>query len=353
VELPAQVVNVSLAQGGVGDNIARIPALRYAIRNFRHALFYIYAPEGFISFLQAILKSELGDDEAAMYQVLPLDLWDRRLRGMEVDFKPIQISSLSMGLVENGFLHLCNRLPASPGEAEYPVFTPSPRDVLNTDPILKARAAYVVVTTGFTSPVREWPVAEINDFILRTKKEGLNVVLLGSSKINVSENFQVEVKFNERIRSDLCEDLRDQTTIKEACEILGNAVCVVGVDNGLLHLASCTSVPVIWGFTSVDPKHRIPVRNGKPGFNAYTVQPSATLDCRACQSRYHFFEHDFRQCLALRLKGSTGISNEMLASDPSGRRSEEKSIECLKDMKGEKFFHVLKTRILNKLNVKR
>jgi ADP-heptose:LPS heptosyltransferase len=178
--------------------------------------------------------------------------------------------------------------------------------------------------------VREWPVSEINAFIKLVKENtNLDVVLLGASQIDHSSEFQVKGEFNESIRSELTEDLRDKTTLTEAMEILSQARAVVGVDNGLLHLASCSDVPVIWGFTSVDPKHRIPVRNNVAGYNAYTVVPSAGLNCRFCQSKYYYVEHNFKNCLQVTLNSSP-------------------TIPCTTDMKAEKFMRILKTRILKR-----
>jgi hypothetical protein len=324
MELDTRIVNIKSHYGGLGDAIARIPSYKWAIMNQRHCVFYIFVPDFFVEFCNIIMKSELEGEDQATYQILPLSLWERRLKSNStytVGFDPLQITSLSMHLVDHGFLNVNNRLPANDEERSYPVWkSPSHEQ--------RKRDEYVVVTTGFTSEVREWKVEEINKFIDLVKtKTSLNVVLLGAGSVHAGPGVTISGKFDEAIKAEACEDLRDQTTITQAADILARASAVVGVDNGLLHLASCTDVPVIWGFTSVDPKHRIPVRNSKPGYNAYTVLPSVGLDCRFCQSKYHFFEHNFKKCLRQRM-------------------SNEESIPCLPDMKAESFFKILKTRIL-------
>jgi len=57
---------------------------------------------------------------------------------------------------------------------------------------------------------------------------------------------------------------------------------VVGLDNGLIHLAGLTDVPIVAGYTTVDPYFRLPWRHGVKGWRCFAVEPSS--ECRYCQT---------------------------------------------------------------------
>jgi ADP-heptose:LPS heptosyltransferase len=79
-------------------------------------------------------------------------------------------------------------------------------------------------------------------------------------------------------------------------KIIAGAKTIVGVDNGLLHVAGCTNIPIVGGYTSVDPEHRMPYRNNIMGWNYYPVVPPESEPEKFFQSRYDFImEHDYRK----------------------------------------------------------
>ena len=78
---------------------------------------------------------------------------------------------------------------------------------------------------------------------------------------------------------------------------MGGAEVVVGLDNGLLHLAACTPVKIVAGYTTVKPAHRMPYRVGELGYKVWPVVPDLALKCRYCQSKAGFvYKFDFRSC---------------------------------------------------------
>lgn len=158
---------------------------------------------------------------------------------------------------------------------------------------------YVVLTTGFTAEVREMLPKVANEIIDYCKSKNIPVVTLGSrvAKVgmpkapDITGTFKSDIKYNE------CLDLVDKTTLLEAGKIIENSIAIIGLDNGLLHLAACTEVPIIAGFTTVLPEHRLPYRHDVKGWNCYTVEPDKDLGCRGCQSRMtHVYGHNFTSC---------------------------------------------------------
>jgi ADP-heptose:LPS heptosyltransferase len=150
---------------------------------------------------------------------------------------------------------------------------------------------YAVVTTEATSKTRMLPVDTINAISKYLNIQGIRPVFLGRKELDNNYG-TIERK---GINTTEVLDLRDQTTSLEAACILANAKLVVGLDNGLLHLACCSKVPVIMAFTTVHPRQRIPPRPADA--KTFVIVPPEELKCRFCQTNVHFVEHDFRHCM--------------------------------------------------------
>jgi hypothetical protein len=165
---------------------------------------------------------------------------------------------------------------------------------------------YVVITTEATTPSRMLKAETINGISAHLRGRNITPVFLGKKHLSsaVSANNRDTVgpyiaSSPDGLNLDGVIDLREKTSLLEAACILANAKVVAGLDNGLLHLASCSEVPVIWGFNTVNPTHRLPPRpNGAKNF---AIVPPESLPCRFCQSnaaaRYVNVNYDFRNCL--------------------------------------------------------
>jgi ADP-heptose:LPS heptosyltransferase len=155
---------------------------------------------------------------------------------------------------------------------------------------------YVVLTPGYTAPVRKLPAKVWEQIADWTSKNKCPAVWLGAKSDTVTGSSKPETSFDEIRAIDF--DLRDKTTLLQAAAIIDKARAIVGVDNGLIHLAGCTNTKIVAGYTSVDPMTRLPIRNSKLGDGVFVVEPSKYLDCRYVQSQSHFnYQADFRQCL--------------------------------------------------------
>ena len=153
-------------------------------------------------------------------------------------------------------------------------------------------SGYVVVTTEATTPVRTLKSSVINEIVQSVKDRGLQPVFLG--KKDLREDYKATS--DDGIITDGVLDLREKTTLVEAAVVLSKAKAVIGLDNGLLHLACCSDVPVIFAFTTVDPRHRIPPR--PPGAKTISIVPPEKLSCRFCQSNMRFLiGHEFSNCI--------------------------------------------------------
>lgn len=161
--------------------------------------------------------------------------------------------------------------------------------------------SYAVITTGITTDTRRSPDGAWNPIIEYVKNKGLIPVFLGKSVVETGNRTNIHTEFSELNRYDLGLDLRNKTTLMQAASIISRAKFIVGLDNGLLHLAGCTETPIIFGYTLASPEHREPTR---PSGNIYNVvlEPGE-LSCYHCQSNNNFvIGFNYRSCMYSDLK---------------------------------------------------
>jgi ADP-heptose:LPS heptosyltransferase len=155
---------------------------------------------------------------------------------------------------------------------------------------------YVVISYGSTTEHRKMlpeVFAELKEYFL---ERDYDVVLLGKRdhELSVGGLELTSPKFDD-VDVEGCIDLIDKTTLVESLTVLHEADLVLGVDGGLLHLAGMTDVPIVAGFTSVDPYYRVIYRHGERGWRYYPVEPDS--ECRYCQtSTFCTFGINFHIC---------------------------------------------------------
>lgn len=265
-------LSVVLEWGGLGDQICRLPAIKKMVSN-PHVFIKLHCPSYFLDFAKEMLKD--------IPQIEFLTLSDPKLP-FGMDFNPDKLSSLAIHLVHHAYMFLLGELPDDASYLKAPL---GPR-VQEGD--------YVIITTGFTAKVREWDPSSVNAVVNWCLDNQYIPIFLGSKEIKHNDVENINATFSNEIQWDQGKDLRGQTSLMEALHLMQYAKAVVGVDNGLLHLAGMTDVPIIAGYTSVLAKHRMPIRNNIIGYNVTTVEPD---NCYGCQSLIKFdFNHDFRIC---------------------------------------------------------
>ncbi len=287
--LPPAHLNVICHHGGLGDTIARLPAFRYVNKKFTHVSQTIYVQDAWI----ALVRWLLPENDRLVYKRLSQATYI--LRPPVITFDSVRLSSLRLHLTKHAFLIMTDSIPDSDLEYQYPCAPPWVGAGLNY--MLKdaglATSPYVVFTTDFTAPARAWPVAHINGLAQRLRAQGFACVLIGKNEpIYVGDGDDViHAKPVDGIDPSLFIDFRNEMDLLECLGIMQKAKAVVGVDNGLLHLACCTATPVVIGYTSLRSIHRNPFREA-----GATECIESDLPGSAHQSEMHFVNHDHKFC---------------------------------------------------------
>lgn len=278
--------NILLHQGGLGDLIACLPSIKYILTFHPHIHVHLWTHDygvplcqkAFKGFDNIIIKgmSRRSDYDDSVFTRSPYSH---------------KITNLSSNMVEHAFYTIVHK--SVPNDW---------KNYIQLEPIDISEFAlpekYVVVTTGYTSPTRAWRAESVNETVEYIIQKGYTPVFLGKSFTGSYDNEGITGNFNADYTKGI--NLIDKTDLFQAHGIMANAAVTIGVDNGLLHLCGMSQAKSIWGFTTVDPLHRLPFKDGVQGKSCGVVMPTKQeLGCIGCQSNMVFAsqEHSFTSCI--------------------------------------------------------
>jgi ADP-heptose:LPS heptosyltransferase len=117
---------------------------------------------------------------------------------------------------------------------------------------------YVVISPGTSARrrIKTWEEEKFGDLILQLKeRHGLDPVLVGGrDSREVSEKIiEIVREKDKRRKMNHIQNLAGETNLKELCYLLKEASLFVGVDSGIMHLASSFDIPVVGIFGPTDP----------------------------------------------------------------------------------------------------
>jgi hypothetical protein len=277
-----------MASGGLGDYIGYLPALEWIARTQPQVEGTVYTADFFIPIAENVLK--------------PYPHWKvvsrKELTEQKIKEKPLAvpnrfITRIGMNAVDLGYLYYAYMNP-SPTDGKYYCKL----DLSSVGyPVDKVRSwdtgKYAVMTPYSTNAPRTMTAKAFNGIKDHLISKGVTPVLIGKREFAPG---RPALEKNGGYDFTGCWDLTESTTLLEAAKLMSTAEMVIGIDNGLLHLAAMTDVPLIMGFTVASPQHAEPRRKDA---RIYRVYPNrADLPCTFCQSRMRFFvRHDFGTCL--------------------------------------------------------
>jgi ADP-heptose:LPS heptosyltransferase len=285
---PPQRVNFVLNHGGIGDYICWLTSLEWTAKYFPNVKGVIYAPDFFIDIPKIVFakysnftvlsKTKLGEqaDEKTNQFKNPTFLPD----------KNATLNCTGSNLVDLGFAYYCNRQFAPRYHKNYCTLDPAslPINKVNDGP-------YAVLTPYYTNENRKLGAKAFNGAVTHLLEKNIRPVLLG--KQSWAER---NIATDEGYDYTGCLDLTNETSVVEAAAVINGAELIMGVDNGLLHLAGMLETPIIFGYTIIGPEFRRPRR--EKGMIVDIVPNSETLSCTGCLSNMRFhFNHDFNTCI--------------------------------------------------------
>lgn len=302
--LPEHRIAFVLNAGGIGDYIHWTRAIQWAVSEHKNLSGFVVTPTFFADLARLWFAEYAPRFSVKVCDDLSRLQEDPEMHGVGMRFPTAYESMNAIGwhLFPLGFAYYgsTDRVPP-----EWNTLPPIRGDEA-VSPIYAKLHNYAVITVNATSPVRTLPSQTVNEIALWLRSRGVTPVFLG--KRSLLGDYGAETP--EGINFSLGVDLREKTNLVEAAVVMARAKAVVGLDNGLLHLACCSSVPVVFAFTTADPRHRVPPR--QKGAKTVVITPPESLSCRFCQSNMKFLiGHDFRNCVY----GDT-LCCKLLTSDP-------------------------------------
>jgi len=117
---------------------------------------------------------------------------------------------------------------------------------------IKSNSPLIIIQTGPTWPIREWPQTAWAGLIAELKKNcGATVVQIGTdSHLSLGTT---EVPDLPGVVS-----LVNQLSLEESCAIIAISQLFIGIDSGLLHIAAALRVPCVGVFGPTSPQLRLP-----------------------------------------------------------------------------------------------
>lgn len=277
-------INVLFENGGLGDQIARLPAVKYIHDNHKHIQQHLWVPSYFKEFAKSCLHKDIivrGMDEMKKFTPRETRCFKRSL-----------YNNMASHLTDHAFHVLVNK------DVEIEVKNYLRPDLSKTSiEKFSLPEKYIVMTTGHTANARELYAAYVNEIDDYCIRKGYTVVFLGKKTTETGFKHIIKGSFSNDIDFSVGINLVDKTSLFEATKIIAGAKALIGLDNGLMHLAGCTDTAIVGAFSSVEPKYRMPYRYDQLGWNFYAVVPPEDLACRFCQSNMTFtYGNDFREC---------------------------------------------------------
>ena len=304
---PQQKINILATTGALGDTISTFPTLKILVE--RGHIEKLFVDKRYIDLYHLFFPSEILVNLADAMTIIPahevtpdiprevIDPETGEARFLDYPINPnIPLvrtlqplpTSIHSELVDCFSLALCDSI-LKPAQKNYPRIDSAK---LPVNPM--AGRNYVVIAYGATTEHRRMLPSVMAGLVDHFKEREIEVVLLGKRDHDLKCNGTM-VKPTFDAIPDGVVDLIDQTSIPEALAIIQGAKLMVGLDNGLIHLAALTDVPIVVGYTTVDPYYRLPYRHSAKGWNCHVVEP--TSECRYCQTEtFCTYGIDFLRC---------------------------------------------------------
>lgn len=130
----------------------------------------------------------------------------------------------------------------------------------------------VVIQTGPTWPIREWPQTAWASLIMELKRNGAATVVQIGTNSHLAMGTVVVPELAGVV------SLVNQLTLEESCAVMAASRLFIGIDSGMLHAAAALRVPCVGIFGSTSPQLRLPASDAQNCVVSH-------IECQGCHHR--------------------------------------------------------------------
>ena len=136
---------------------------------------------------------------------------------------------------------------------------------------------YIVIHPSKTWPSRSWEKERWQELIYKLNELDIPVVAIGKDSSEIGTYKIKKPVYDLDIKLGL--NLVNKIDIHQTWHVIDKSSMVVTMDSGILHLAGTTDTYIIQLGSSVDPRFRIPFRNGNQNYKFSYIMGSCRLFC--------------------------------------------------------------------------
>jgi ADP-heptose:LPS heptosyltransferase len=264
----------------LGDMICWLSAIKFVAEADNFVVGHLVVPAYFMEIAQNVLREY---PHWRIHSNVP----ERLANGFPLQ-QPVMIPNATMmHLIDLGFIYFAG---TNPPPEDFNFYCELDLDDIGHKFELPSK--YAVMTPGATAKNRMMLPSTYNAICDHLLSKGITPVHLGVTEMDHRTNFGINNKY------DLSKgiNLIDKTSLMTAALIMEEAEMVIGIDNGLLHLAALTPATILYGFTVASPQKR-QVRR-RYGHTVEMYADKEKLPCLFCQDNVRFFiDHHFTNCI--------------------------------------------------------
>lgn len=270
----------------LGDMICWMSAIKYVAEQFNFVQGHLIVPSFFMEIAQNLMREY---PHWRIHTKIP----DRLANGFPIKAPMMHpVNATAVHLVDLGYLYFAGMMPPE-GFGQYPVLDLSDLEMPPHLSELLVIGAYAVMTPGATTKNRAMPPSVYNGICDHLLTKGITPVHIGTSQMEYRE---IQPQMNAQYDFSKGINLIDKTSLLEAALIMSDARMVIGIDNGLLHLAAMTDTTILFGYTVAGPRTRQIRRPHGHTIELYADKEK--LPCLFCQENVRFFmDHHFTNCI--------------------------------------------------------